>query len=197
MVLQLVVYGDVNDRNGEKKNVLLRRNATGFKILDKNGGWLSKPFLYQGNKTLLNELKTTNPLEALLDVGKDFIWQDSILYTAPEKSGRYKVEVKVENKIADVEIEVTPKASSTNVSEKVSFQEEKARSDPYFALAEHYAPYLAQETWFTPKADYITRFDYDGDWRGDNNWENLEIGSSQALCLLHSHGDRFTLVSNL
>ena len=66
-----------------------------FKILDKNGGWLSKPFLYQGNKTLVNELKTTNPLEALLDVGKDFIWQDSVLYTAPEKSGKYKVEVKV------------------------------------------------------------------------------------------------------
>jgi len=180
MVLQLVVYGDVNDRSAEKKNVLLRRNATDFKILDKNGGWLSKPFLYQGNKTLANELRTTNPLEALLDVGKDFMWQDSVLYTAPEKSGKYKIEVRVGNKIASAEIEVTPKASPSRVSEKVSFPGEKVRSDPSFALAQHYAPYLAQETWFTPKADYLARFDYDGDWRGDNNWDDLEIGSSQA-----------------
>ena len=180
MVLQLVVYGDVSDRSGEKKNVLVRRNATDFKILDKNGGWLSKPFLYQGNKTLMNELKSTNPLEALLDIGKDFIWQDSVLYTAPERSGKYKVQVKVANKVADVEIEVTPKASSSKASEKSSFSGEKARSDPYVTLAQHYSPYLAQETWFTPKADYLARFDFDGDWRGDNNWEDLEIGSSQA-----------------
>ena len=25
------------------------------------------------------------------------------------------------------------------------------------------------------------RFDYDGDWRGDNNWDNLQAGSSQAF----------------
>lgn len=29
------------------------------------------------------------------------------------------------------------------------------------------------ETYLT-RADIPTRFDYDGDWRGDNNWENLE-----------------------
>ena len=180
MVLQLLVYGDVNDRSGEKKNVQLRQNATGFKILDKNGGWLSKPFLYQGNKTLSNELKTTNPLEALLGVGKDFVWQDSVLYTAPEKPGKYKIEVRVAGKVAEVEIEVAPKASSSKVPEKVAFPGENVRSDPYLKLAQHYAPYLAQETWFTPKADYLARFDYDGDWHGDNNWDDLGIGSSQA-----------------
>ena len=180
MVLQLVVNGNVSDRSGEKKNVLLKENATNFKILDKNGGWLSKPFLYQGNKTLSNEFKTTNPLEALMGVGKDFLWQDSVLYTAPEKSGKYKIEVKVANKVATVEIEVTPKASSSRVSEKISFSGEKVQSDPYFTLAQHYAPFIAQETWFTPKADYLARFDFDGDWRGDNNWDDLEIGSSQA-----------------
>ena len=47
-------------------------------------------------------------------------------------------------------------------------------------LVEHYAPFVAQETWFQPKSDYLARFDLDGDWKGDNNWANAERGSSQA-----------------
>src|SRR5262249_41527788 len=26
----------------------------------------------------------------------------------------------------------------------------------------------------TPRGDYITNFDFDGDWRGDNNWSHCE-----------------------
>ena len=48
-------------------------------------------------------------------------------------------------------------------------------------MVEHYAPFIAQETWFEPKADFLARFDYDGNWKGDDNWENLNIGSSQAF----------------
>ncbi len=41
-------------------------------------------------------------------------------------------------------------------------------------LAEHYAPVVFQET-RSAVLDAITRFDYDGDWRGDNNWRNAYL----------------------
>jgi hypothetical protein len=41
-------------------------------------------------------------------------------------------------------------------------------------LAEHYAPVVFQESRSTV-LDFITRFDYDGDWRGDNNWRNAYL----------------------
>ncbi len=49
-------------------------------------------------------------------------------------------------------------------------------SEQYRDLAEHWAPTIYQdvnETYLT-RADIPTAFNYDGDWRGDNNWENLE-----------------------
>jgi hypothetical protein len=41
-------------------------------------------------------------------------------------------------------------------------------------LAEHYAPVVFQET-RSAVLDAIGRFDYDGDWRGDNNWRNAYL----------------------
>jgi hypothetical protein len=41
-------------------------------------------------------------------------------------------------------------------------------------LAEHYAPVVFQETRSTV-LDFITSFDYDGDWKGDNNWRNAYL----------------------
>jgi len=41
-------------------------------------------------------------------------------------------------------------------------------------LAEHYAPVIFQESRSTV-LDFITRFDYDGDWKGDNNWRNAYL----------------------
>ncbi|MCB9133821.1 MAG: hypothetical protein H6636_00230 [Anaerolineales bacterium] len=44
-------------------------------------------------------------------------------------------------------------------------------------LALHHAPIHYQDTDNTlAEADYLTRFDYDGDWDALNNWENLETG---------------------
>ena len=40
-------------------------------------------------------------------------------------------------------------------------------------LAAHWAPVIYQETWQDGRADFITGFDYDNDWIGDNNWNNL------------------------
>ena len=41
-------------------------------------------------------------------------------------------------------------------------------------LAEHYAPVVFQESRSTV-LDFITKFDYDGDWKGDNNWRNAYL----------------------
>ncbi len=41
-------------------------------------------------------------------------------------------------------------------------------------IAEHYAPVVFQES-RSAVLDFITRFDYDGDWAGDNNWRNAYL----------------------
>src|SRR5512132_3346457 len=41
-------------------------------------------------------------------------------------------------------------------------------------LAEHWAPVVFQESHSTV-LDFITSFDYDGDWKGDNNWRNAYL----------------------
>lgn len=40
------------------------------------------------------------------------------------------------------------------------------------AVAARFAPVFYQALGESPRSDYITKFDFDGDWRGDNNWEN-------------------------
>jgi len=39
-------------------------------------------------------------------------------------------------------------------------------------IAARFAPIFYQALGDRPRSDYITNFDFDGDWRGDNNWEN-------------------------
>jgi hypothetical protein len=41
-------------------------------------------------------------------------------------------------------------------------------------IAAQFAPVLYQGLGNHPRADYITNFDFDGDWKGDNNWNNLD-----------------------
>jgi hypothetical protein len=41
-------------------------------------------------------------------------------------------------------------------------------------LAGRFAPVFFQALGPNPRSDYITNFDFDGDWRGDNNWANAE-----------------------
>jgi hypothetical protein len=125
-----------------------------LRVVDADGGWLSRPFRRADGT--------------------------GVLYTAPSRPGRYTIEARVRSVKLEVELEVTPSAPSHRPPESISFGPEPEVRDFYRELAEHYAPVVAQETWFEPKADYLTRFDYDGDWRGDNNWDNLSSGSSQA-----------------
>jgi len=41
-------------------------------------------------------------------------------------------------------------------------------------IASRFAPIFYQALGEDPRGDYITNFDFDGDWRGDNNWNNLD-----------------------
>jgi hypothetical protein len=41
-------------------------------------------------------------------------------------------------------------------------------------VAARFAPVFVQGLGDAPRADYITNFDFDGDWKGDNNWANLD-----------------------
>ncbi|HEX6183898.1 MAG TPA: hypothetical protein VFZ44_08320 [Pyrinomonadaceae bacterium] len=41
-------------------------------------------------------------------------------------------------------------------------------------VASRFAPVFRQALGAHPRADYITNFDFDGDWRGDNNWAHAD-----------------------
>jgi hypothetical protein len=47
-------------------------------------------------------------------------------------------------------------------------------SDRDWEIAAHFAPVIHQGLDGNPRFDYITNFNFDGDWRGDNNWTNAE-----------------------
>ncbi|QGP92329.1 hypothetical protein MGLY_17030 [Neomoorella glycerini] len=57
-----------------------------------------------------------------------------------------------------------------------------ARAITHAELAAYWAPEIYQDTNATYgyKADYITNFDFDGDWRGNNNWDNLDVYPTPA-----------------
>lgn len=146
-------------------------------LTQKNSGWLSKPFLFQEEGE-----KVKSGFENFIRQGLGTVSaKDSILFTAPDKTGKYTIRITEGNLSKEVTITVSNSAPTSNKTEKVNFKSETKSADPRFYLAEHYAPFIAQETWFEPKADYLARFDYDGNWKGDDNWENLEKGSSQAF----------------
>ncbi len=183
VVIQVRVYGQVASSSaaGGSDRVRVQRGGATIRIVTPGGGWLSKPFRYQGQETEAFYSNAASKLAGIVDsLSQKYVLQDAFLYTAPEKPGRYEVEAELDGRAARVSIEVSESAPSRKPAEKTSFPPETRKLDPYRRLAEYWAPMLAQETWFTPKADAPARFDYDGDWQGDNNWDDLDIGSSQA-----------------
>ena len=49
------------------------------------------------------------------------------------------------------------------------------------AIAAHFAPVFHQGLGDKKRQDYFTNFDFDGDWRGDNNWSNADDGRFPRL----------------
>ncbi|MEZ5363456.1 MAG: hypothetical protein R2748_14210 [Bryobacterales bacterium] len=178
LVVQALVYGE--SETGEA--VRIQTQSIAFRVDTENGGRISKPFRYQGEEQEnFYRPATSGLLGSVFRQGTvEYALQDSALYAAPDKPGKYKVTASADGVEASLEIEVTVDAPTTLVAETTSFDKEPQDRDRYRALAERYAPFIAQETWFGPKFDYLARFDLDGDFRGDNNWEGAPAGSSQA-----------------
>jgi hypothetical protein len=176
LVIQVRAYGKVGEATGR-----IRRDGATVKVADPNGGWLSKTFKFQGQESepFLDQFQSRAG-RIFGQLKGEYVLQDSFLYTAPEKPGEYRIEATLDGKTAEITIHVDANAPARRRPEKHTFGPLGISLDPYRDLAEHYAPLLAQETWFDPKADYPTRFDYDGDWDGSNNWDSLEEGTSQA-----------------
>lgn len=179
--LQFRLYGQMSKADGTMETGRLLRGGPKVTVVSANGGWVSKPFRYQGTdaENFLQERQSQFG-SIFQGLTQKYVVQDAVLYTAPELPGKYRVEAELEGQRATLEIEVTPDAPARKKVEKSAFDAEPRHGDPYRSLAERYAPMLAQETWWWPKADYPARFDFDGDWQGDNNWENAEEGASQA-----------------
>jgi hypothetical protein len=176
VMVQVLVYGTAGERKGRLQSANWQ-----IRLREEGGGWLSKPFKFQGQDSEAFVEEQESSLLSIINRGVgQFTIKDAVLYTAPEKAGRYTVEVTSGSLRAETAIEVTAEAASRLTAEKTSFGPETPAADPYRGLAEYYAPFVAQETWFQPKSDFLARFDYDGDWQGNNNWEHLDTGSSQA-----------------
>ncbi len=182
VVIRVLALGvDPDDPTGFG-TVRLRRGPAAFRVRDAGTGWLSKPFRYQGTSDL--------PVGAGLEEGfrqrlfdmadqQSFV-QDAVLFTASGREGVAVVSATLEGVTGSIPIRVDSETPPSEPRETVAFGQQPRSDDRYRALAEHHAPFIAQETWFDPKSDYLARFDADGDWRGDNNWDNASRASSQA-----------------
>ena len=180
-VIQVKVYGE-SVVAGSNKTGRLRNGDWNSAVFPNDGGWLSKPFRYQGtdNESYV-DTATSSFRRIFSSVSSRFTIKDSLVYTAPEEPGTYRVEVWIGSVRERLEIVVDGDAPSTAAPpETTNFPPEAPSTDPYRKLAEHWSPYVAQETWFDWRADALCRFDFDGDWDGANNWENLGKGSTQA-----------------
>ena len=66
-------------------------------------------------------------------------------------------------------------ALPSDLDEDTGEVESALTQEEYRDLAEHWAPRIYQDTDSSYyKGDYITRFNFDGDYVGKNNWENLD-----------------------
>ena len=179
--IQALYYGnDVDQRTR------LRLDGATFSLAAENSGWLSKPFRFQGEEIEGFYEAPSQGLSSILfgRASAQFILQDAVLYTAPPEAGEYEIRASLNGVEASLKITVDAAAPSLRPDESTSFPAEAPSTYPYRALAEHWAPFVAQETWFTPKADYLARFDLDGRrfrrilasvrlLRGDGNRDSL------------------------
>lgn len=182
MQLQVRAYGLVAKANGAEGTDRVRLNKGGAKAKLVSGDChVSKAYKFQGRDDEAFYQGGGSRLSGILgSLTQDFVLQDAFLLTAGEKAGNCEIEAEMEGKTFRLTVQVDPSAPSRKKQETQSFGAEQRTSDPYRYLAEYWAPFLAGETWFQPKSDMAARFDFDGDWTGDNNWDNLEAGSSQA-----------------
>jgi len=182
IVIQVLAFTEVENPDGETRKVRVQGGGARFSIEGRQMGWISKPFRYQGEEEIPFYESPGAGLGSILlgRASSEFLLQDSVLFTASERTGTVRIRAELKGRSATMEIRVAADAPARKKVETVMFKPPRLTGDPYRRLVEHYAPLVAQETWFWPKADFLARFDYDGNWKGLNNWDSLETGSSQA-----------------
>jgi len=176
--IQVQVWGDAVAKDGTRTTGRLRETAT---VTAADGqGWISKPFRFQGadDGGYVNS-GSAGFAQVFQSVSGQFVQKDAVLYTAPLEPGTYTVEAEAKGIKGTTQVTVAADAATRRAVEKSEFAA-AADTNRYRKLAEKWAPFVAQETWWQPKADIPTRFDFDGDWNGDNNWDNMDAGTSQA-----------------
>ena len=67
---------------------------------------------------------------------------------------------------------ILPAASAQEASAPITLSPARQTRDQ--RIAARFAPVIYQGLGDQPRADYITNFDFDGDWKGDNNWRNAD-----------------------
>lgn len=179
-VVQVQVYGRIVSKEGRETRGLLPVDGAFMAFEEKNSGWLSKAYQCPDFRQADYARERSGGWKDVLAGVQDFALKNCFLYTAPPKTGKYLLQASINGMAGDIRLDVSNSAPSTRQPESINFPPEAPSKDPYFPLVEHYAPFIAQETWFNPAADEIARFDYDGDFDGSNNWDNLGQGSSQA-----------------
>jgi len=183
-IVQVKVYGEVPIKDStETRSGRLQEGGWTLALNPANdGGWLSKAFKYQGKDTEGFVSDSGGLIGSIFrSATNQFTLKDSVVYHAPAKPGRYKIVATLGSITAETEIEVDASAPSSYTPQLYTFGPEPTTiADPYRRIAEYYAPYIAQETWFQWTADALCRSDYDNDWDAGNNWDNLGKGSTQA-----------------
>jgi hypothetical protein len=180
-VIQVKVYGSFLGKDGQSKDGRLQQAGWTVRAAAADGGWLSKPFRFQGKDTESFVDTQTGGLSSIFQTtAGQYTVKDSVVYHAPAKAGKYKVQATIGAVSGEVEIEVDANAPAQFPPQGYTFGAEPVLEDGYRRLAEHYSPFVAQETWFQWTADALTRSDFDDDWDAANNWDNLGKGSTQA-----------------
>jgi hypothetical protein len=175
--IQALYYG----KDGDQRVRLRLQDAT-FSLATENSGLLSKPYRFQGKESEEFYEAPSQGLSFIIfgRASAQYVLQDAVVYTAPAEAGTYEIRAALNGIEASLRITVDASAPGLRPDETTSFPAEPRSTYPYRALAEHWAPFIAQETWFNPKSDYLARFDLDGNWQGADNWEDAFVGYSQA-----------------
>jgi len=90
-VIQTLFYGTITQKDKEPKQGRLRKDGAKLRVVESGGGWLSKPFAFQGRDSGGFADGDSSMLGRILDNVMAFA-KDSVLYTAPEAMGRYTIE---------------------------------------------------------------------------------------------------------
>ena len=76
-------------------------------------------------------------------------------------------------------------ASHVNKSTLALYQATAGERAADREIAARFAPTFYQALGDKPRSDYITNFDFDGDWRGDNNWEHADDQNFPLLAYIY------------